>query len=141
MPYATQQDIIDRYGEEAFTVAADRDGDGLADAEAVERALSDADAEIDAYLAVKYELPLASTPPLLVRLAVDIAYHRLSPEADTATEARRSRYDQAVSLLKRLASGEVSLGLPEPPASASGEAHLVSNTERRFTRHTLRRLT
>ena len=117
MSYASQQDLIDRVGEDELLVAADRDRDGVIDADVVDGALEDATAEIDSYLAQVYALPLPSVPRLLNRLACDIAFHRLSPEADTATEYRRSRYDEAVSLLKKLAKREITLGMPQTPTS------------------------
>ena len=45
--YATLQDLQTRFGEDALLIAADRDGDNQVDAEVVEQALEDADAEID----------------------------------------------------------------------------------------------
>ena len=117
MSYASQQDLIDRVGEDELLVAADRDRDGVIYAAVVDGALEDATAEIDSYLAQVYALPLPSVPRLLNRLACDIAFHRLSPEADTATEYRRSRYDEAVSLLKKLAKREITLGMPQAPTS------------------------
>lgn len=130
MPYASQQDLIDRFGEDELIVAADRDRDGEIDAGVVETALEDASAEIDSYLAQAYRLPLATTPRLIQRLCVDIAFHRLSPEADTATEHRRTRYDEAVSLLKKLAKREVTLGLPEAPTGRIKPS--VTSEERRW---------
>lgn len=115
MPYAELQDLIDRYGEDQVIVAADHDGDGTPDTAVVDQALADADAEIDAYIGDRYQLPMQSVPPILVRLAADIAFHRLSPEADVATEHRKRRYDDAVALLRRIAKGEASLGMPETP--------------------------
>ncbi|KAB7624325.1 gp436 family protein [Alkalilimnicola sp. S0819] len=131
--YATEQDIIDRYGEEALVLAADRDGDGQADAGVVDRALADATAEVDTYLAARYALPLASTPAVLTRLTVDIAVYRLSPAADAGTDERRQRYEDATALLSRIARGGVSLGLPVPPASSNGIA-TVTGPERRYGR-------
>lgn len=130
MPYASQQDLIERFGEDDLIVAADRDRDGVIDAEVVETALEDAAAEIDSYLAQVYRLPLPSVPPLIRRLACDIAFHRLSPEADTATEHRRTRYGEAVSLLKKLAKREITLGLPEAPTSRIKPS--VSSAPRRW---------
>lgn len=109
--YATSQDITDRNGADQLVLIADRDGDGVADAAAVSKALEDASAEIDAYLAVKYTLPLASPPPLLAHLCVDIAVYRLAADAYVATDERRKRFDDALLLLLRLATGEASLGI------------------------------
>lgn len=130
MPYASLADLIERFGSDDVTVAADRDRDGEPDAGVVDAALEDASAEIDSYLAQVYRLPLPSVPRLVRRLACDIAFHRLSPEADTSTEYRRTRYDEAVSLLKRIAKREVSLGLPEAPTSRIKPS--VSSAARRW---------
>ncbi len=117
-PYATAQDIIARHGEDVLVLLADRDGDGAGDEGVVELALTDASSEIDTYLAPKYDLPLETVPPVLTRICVDIAVYRLASEADTGTEERRLRYEDAVALLKRLATRTVALDL----AGDDGEA-------------------
>ncbi len=114
MPYASQADIIDRYGEDALYALADRDRDGTLDEEAIGRALDDATAEIDGYLAARYPLPLTVAPKIIVILCVDIALYRLSP--DHGTEERRKRYEDAVRMLKLISEGKVSLGIKEPEA-------------------------
>lgn len=133
MPYATQQNIIDRYGEEALLLLADRDNDGVIDSTVVDQTLADASAEIDTYVAAKYDLPLAVVPDVLIRLCVDIAIYRLASDADMATEERRQRYDDAVALLARIGKGTASLGLDVPPPSTN-EAVVVNSQPRRFTR-------
>jgi phage gp36-like protein len=135
--YATEQNIVERYGQDQLLVLADRDGDGIADQDVIARALADADAEIDAYLAGRYELPLAAVPVILTRVACDLVIWHLCDSDTLATDQRRKRYEDAVGLLKRLASGEVSLGqTPEPPASA-GSA-VVSCETPRFGRERFR---
>lgn len=135
--YATAQDLESRLGGvDELAALADRNGDGLADAALVARALADADAEIDSYLAGRYALPLAVVPPVLSRLACDVAVYRLASEAGSGlTEERRTRYEDAVAWLRRAADGQVSLGLPETPPQASPLAPgLVSGGRRRFGR-------
>lgn len=119
MTYATQADLTDRFGATELAQLTDREAGQVIDTAVLNRALADADAEIDSYLATRYALPLASTPVVLVRLAADMARYRLHD--DRVTEAVRQRYQDAVSLLKRLASGEVLLdGAATPPAVATG---------------------
>jgi len=113
MTYATQPDLETRFGAAELLQLADRDGDGLADPGVVAGALAEAAAEIDAYLVGRYALPLASTPPVLVRLACDLARYRLM--ADNPLEEARKRYEDARRLLEALAAGRVALG---PPAAA-----------------------
>ena len=135
MPYATAQDIIDRYGEDLLYAIADRDGDQVLDQPAIERALADAGHEIDAYLAGRYPLPLVSPPPVLKKVAVDIAVYLLS--GDRVTEERRHRYTDAVKLLVRIGEGKVRLGLPAAEEPASGDQVLVAAAAPTFTRDAL----
>ena len=133
MSYASAEQVKERHGADAVLLLADRDGDGAADDGVIERALEDASAEIDTYLAAKYDLPLAETPAVLTRLAADIAVYRLAAEADRATDERRRRYEDAVALLKRIAKGEASLGLASPGAPSRA---MSTSRPRRFTRGT-----
>ena len=90
----------------------------------LQQALSDASAEIDGYLESRFSLPLNDPPAVLPRLACDIAMYRLQslrPLHDLADA--RKRYEDAVELLVRVASGEVTLGLAADniePAPAAG---------------------
>ncbi len=126
MAYAEQQQMVERYGAEALLLLAPAAEAGHdpprypedVDAAAVARALADAEQEVDVYVGAKYDLPLPAPAAILTRLTVDIAAYRLADTGDVLTEERRRRYEDAVALLRRIASGDVSLG--ERPASARG---------------------
>lgn len=123
MSYATAQDMIDRFGEAELTQLTDRTGAGVIDAAVLGRALDDADSEIDGYLTARYALPLATVPPLLTRVAVDLARFQLF--GDRITESVKTRRDNAVALLQSIAKGIVSLGLDpafQPVQDAGGVA-------------------
>ena len=131
MAYAALETLIKQYGLDAVLLVADRDQDGDIDADVVEKALADATAEIDTYVGAKHRLPLPSVPPVLERLCCDIALYRMSAEGGNATEEKRKRYEDAVSLLNRIADGRVSLGMPTPPEQeTSGEAWFESQPKR-----------
>ena len=134
MSYATPAQVTERHGADAVLLLTDRDGDGVADTGAIERALADASAEIDTYLAAKYQLPLSETPSVLTRLAADIAVYRLAVSADRRIEEHRVRYDDAVKLLVRIAKGEASLGLASPAAPSRS---WTQSRPRRFSRETM----
>ena len=104
MSYATQADLETRFGSEELAQRTDRINGSVIDATVVARALADADAEIDAYLAVRYQLPLASVPAWLGRVACDIARYR---HCDVPPEEVRTRYEDAVRDLKRAADGSL----------------------------------
>ncbi|MEW6560401.1 MAG: DUF1320 domain-containing protein [Pseudomonadota bacterium] len=132
MTYATRDELQERYGLDELTQLTDRMGAGVPDDNLVNRALSDADAEIDGYLAVRYQLPVQTVPPMLVRMACDIARYRLWD--DRASAEVRERYTDARRLLELIAKGTVGLGLssalphplPSQSAATSGSARVFN---------------
>ena len=137
MAYATPQELVSRYGK-ALQVLVPGQQEGTVDEAALAQPLADASEEIDAYLAARYPLPLEEIPGVLVRISADIAIYRLSSDADSLTEERRTRYEDAVRLLKSISRGEASLGLPDPEPSPSTEGAGISQSDRVFSRKTLR---
>ncbi|MDH5525215.1 MAG: DUF1320 domain-containing protein [Desulfobulbaceae bacterium] len=134
--YATQQDIVDRYGEDELYVVFDRDGDGVLDANAIDQALSDATEEINGYLAGRYSIPLATVPGNLKTLCIDIALYKGS-SSTALTEEKRQRYEDAVKYLTKVAEGKVSLGIEKQEAGGSSGASFVGNG-RLFSRDSLK---
>lgn len=116
MSYLTLQGLIDRYGEDELIQLTDRAGDGVVDAAVVARAIADAEAEIDAYLAGRMSLPLATVPVILERLAAAIVRHGLYKDA--APETVEKARDAAIALLRDVAAGRASLG-PTPEGAAT----------------------
>ncbi|TRD18390.1 gp436 family protein [Palleronia caenipelagi] len=146
MAYATQDDIVTLYSEDALFVA-DRDDDGVADAVAIDRALDYASGEIDSYLAARYTLPLPTALPLLSQFCVDIALYRLALARDVLTEEHRRRYEDTLKHLKDIARGVAALNLPAPIDPETGAAEetgpnavLITGPERVFTRDRMRGL-
>ena len=137
MAYATAQHIIDRYSLDELLILTDRDHDDQPDTAVLDGALNDATAEIDTYLASRYQLPLVTVPDVLLRLCVDIAMYRLAADRTGGTEERRKRYEDAERLLVRISKGDVSLGIPKPPKSSNG-AVLVAGPSRQFKRGSFR---
>lgn len=132
MPYATRQDIIDRYGSDELIVSADHDEDGVADTSVVEQGLKDASDEIDVYVGGRYTLPLTDIPPVLTRLCVDMALYLMS-KPPSITEEKRTRYEDAVKLLTKISKGEVTLGSKDPQGSGNTGGSFFSSAPSRFT--------
>lgn len=135
MTYATQQDLIDRFGQEELVELTDRADPpaGVIDATVVTRALADADALIDGYVAARYDLPLPSTPALLTNLAADIARHKLYK--DDPTEAVEAALKAAIALLRDIAAGRARLDIAgAEPATSGAAAPEIAAPERIFTR-------
>ena len=132
MTYATESDLVERFGFEELAQRTNRVDGSSIDTVVLGRALADADAEINGYLATRYSLPLSSTPAVLVRLAADMARYQLC--ADKVPESVRQRYVDAVLVLKRLATGEVQLaGITAAPATGgAGNAVDARTPDRLF---------
>ena len=109
MAYCTQQDLIDRFGEEELIQLTDRDRVGIIDEAVLDRAIADAEGEINGYLASRYQLPLATTPTSLVRIACDIARYHLFDDVEDGVVT--TRYNNAVKFMKAISTGAVSLGI------------------------------
>ncbi len=141
MTYATQQDLVDRFGELEIIQLTDRDTIPPAsiDATVTARALTDASALINGYLQGVYALPLALTPPALVKAASDIARFYLWGDRAEPKGAIRMAHDDALRWLQSVSKGVVKLevaGLAAPAAPA-GDARF-SASEPVFTRDNLR---
>lgn len=131
MPYLTLQGLIDRYGEDELIQLTDRVGDGMVDATVVARAIADAEAEIDAYLASRMSLPLATVPAILERLAAAIVRHSLYK--DVAPETVEKARDAAITLLRDVSAGRASLGSsPEGAATPATAAPTWSTPDATF---------
>lgn len=147
--YATEADIVELYGAHALAAVADRDYDGAADNAAVARALDDASGEMDLYIGAAYPLPLAAEVPALRQPCIDIAVYRLaSSNGAVLTEEIRKRFDDAMKLLEKIASGKAKLTLPpdpdpdpDDPLDGQGPRPVViSGPERLFSREKMRDL-
>lgn len=138
MTYTTAEDLRTRFGTREIDDLADPLRTGTPDDEIVSRAIADAGALIDAHLAARYSLPLASVPEVLAAIACDVArfklWHRDAPQEV------RDRYDDALEQLKMFAQGTLVL----PPDAVTGEAQAVQSIQtdastpgRIFTRESL----
>ncbi|EFL88293.1 gp436 family protein [Ahrensia sp. R2A130] len=112
MAYATRDDLITLHGYPALEAVARREGPDVDNA-AIERALEDASAELDGYLAVRYDIDglilLVPTPPALRNATVEIAFYRLANSAMSLTEDIRQRYEDAIRWVKDVATGRATI--------------------------------
>ena len=123
MSYATHNDVLARYPQQRMTELTDQEAEKL-QRKRISVVLEDASGEIDSYLGKAYSLPLASKPPALKRLAVDIAVYRLmSLLPKESVEDARRRYEDAIKWLEGLVAGLVEL---DGVAGAAGGNNNVS---------------
>ena len=127
MGYASVTDMVDLFGVDELIqlVLLEQDHVVSYDVSLVQKALDNAEAEVNAYLSARYALPLASVPGILLRLTCDIARYQLF--GASLTEEVEKRYKNAVSFLKNVANGTASLGV-----DSEGNSLKESGTVRGF---------
>lgn len=123
MSYCTRQNLLDRFGEQELIQLTDRDALGIIDEAVLAEAIGDADAEVNSYLTA-YTLPLAVVPANLTRLACDMVRYHL--HGNMATEAVKTRYDDAIKYLSQVAKGVFSLGPDASGATAPAASDTVA---------------
>jgi phage gp36-like protein len=134
MAYCTQTDMLESISEDDLIDITDDDDAGIIDTDAVDRAIADADAEINTYCAVQYDVPFATVPAMVRKIAVDIAVYNLYSRRRGAPDDRKERYNNAIALLKSVAAGTVSLGVDTPsPDDDGGPAAVNPKSDRIFT--------
>lgn len=138
--YATQQNLKERDEQMLWNLAIDRNT-GELNASWIEQALEQADEEINSFLGRRYLLPLPTVPGMLNKIAISIAFYWLADRDTQATELLQKRYDMALTSLREIANGKRELGLPTveaPSESSVGKVELLQQSERMFTRDSLR---
>ena len=135
MPYCTQSQLIQRFGEAMLIALTDRADvpAGVVDGAVVTRGIAEADAMIDGYLGGRYALPLAATPALIANLSQVITLwilHLSEPEAKVKAD-----HDAAMRSLRDIAQGVIRIpdaaGI-EPVSSGASGVQIVDR-ERPFT--------
>jgi phage gp36-like protein len=135
MSYATLAQMTERYGRAVMVALTDREevATGEIDEAVVTRALDEAAAMIDGYLASRYALPLSATPPFLTDLAQAIAIWKLhlsEPDPKITKD-----YDQALRALRDVASGALRIpgAAGVEPAATGGSGARITDRDRPLT--------
>lgn len=123
MTYATRTDLEERSGADELTQR-----ESVLPAGAVVRALADADAEVNSYVASAYTVPLNPVPTNIVRIACAIArYHLLG---DAVSEAASNAYKSAIAWLRDVQSGRATL-MDAAPIAGNTPAATITVTNSR----------
>ncbi|MEL6921362.1 MAG: DUF1320 domain-containing protein [Pseudomonadota bacterium] len=142
MTYATQTDLIDRFGSKELMQLTDRSSTPATriNATVVARALTDATALADSYLGKRYQLPITGTvPPTLTKVTADIARYFLHGDSVEKDDPVDIAHRDAMRWLKDVSTGMVSLEVAgvEAPSEGGGGVR-VEASDRIFSRASLR---
>lgn len=109
-----------------------------------EQAVDDAQAEIDGYLAKRYNVPFSKTPKVINKFAKDIAlYNLVSRKGVDESEREKTyltRYNSAIAFLTKVAEGKIDIGVPEGNSTedAAKNGFSMKSSRRTFTRDSMR---
>jgi len=116
MAYCTLQNLKDRFDESELMQLTDESNVGEIDAVVANRAIADADAEINSYL-VAYTLPLANVPGNFELMACDLV--RFYLYKNQIPDVVDTRYKKAIRYLEKVAEGKIKL---EPDSAGTAPA-------------------
>lgn len=111
----------------------------------VEEAIEDADAEINGYLAKRYNVPMSPAPKVLNKFSKDIAVYGLMSRVGIDEQDREktylNRYNAAIKFLDGVAKGTISIGTGENGDSqeqAAQKGFRIEHSKRLFSRETMK---
>lgn len=108
------------------------------------QAVDDAQAEIDGYLAKRYNVPFSKTPKVINKFAKDIAlYNLVSRKGVDESEREKTyltRYNSAIAFLTKVAEGKIDIGVPEGNSTedAAKNGFSMKSSRWTFTRDSMR---
>lgn len=130
MAYCTVIDIQAALDERDLIRYTDDDDAGTPDQSKITAAITGAGAVIDTHIMGRYGADLSPVPDLIKDLAVDISVYRISSRRADAPEEFRKRYDDALRLLKQIASGDADIpgvDFESDAGTTDGAAAVVSH--------------
>lgn len=142
MAYCTQTDVLQLIPEAELASLTTEGGD-VPEAAVVIDCISKADAEIDGYLGIRYQVPLDPVPDLVKAMSVDLAIynlHKRRPLMDMPATCRQS-YTDRIAFLQRVVAGNATVGASaaQPPAVSQDVAE-IGSTKRIFSGNSLKGL-
>jgi phage gp36-like protein len=141
MAYSTLADIQKQLSSTDLVQLTDDSGAGVVDSDVVTRAIADADEMIDGYIGLRVGVPLTTVPSMVRMFSVELAIYNLyARRSDTIPDTRKTRYDNSMKLLLRIAEGKLSLGANDPEGNPPSKAGIsYSGSDQVMTSDTLDR--
>jgi phage gp36-like protein len=138
MPYATQNDLLQRMTLVQLTQLTDDSNTGQPDATVVSGALEEASGRVDAYCRERYVTPLQPSDTVTTVTRDVAVYFLFSRRPQKMSDVVRQRYEDAMALLKDISAGKAVLDQPvsaaEPQSTTAG-ATLPTCSKLRFRDH------
>lgn len=134
--YATVDAMRRKFGERELIQLTDNEQPytGQVNMDKLNAALSEANSEVDAYIASRYALPLSPVPPFLINIACNLArYYAITGDLSD-NDPIKTRFDGSIRTLSKIAKGEIGLG-GTPAGDASPTKSSANNVVFTVGRH------
>ncbi len=149
MAYCTVNEVLDMLKDDMINVIIgddyieDKEERLQAVTPIAEQAIEDACAEVDGYLAKRYDVPFAKTPFVINKFAKDIAlYNMVSRKGIDEGDREKTyltRYNSAISFLTKVAQGVIDIGLSINQTEKSAQnGFSMKSSERLFDRDSMK---
>lgn len=128
MAYITLAELEKQFQRTTLLLLSDDELTGAVVTSVIDAAISTAQELIDAYLGLRYEIPLYTVPPIVTKIAGDVVMYELyarRPDLDTP-QGVTDRFKNALKLLENIAHGKVMLNATEL-ITESGSGGILSN--------------
>ena len=136
--YASQTDIENRLDPKHLIELTDDDNDGMADADVITAAITDADGVIDTHLAARYACPFATPPALITKISTALAIGTLfARRRESASPTHEARAKAAMDLLHALAEGSLLLAGDDAGVRLGAPDSTTRDTGKTFSRDAL----
>lgn len=123
--YATADAMREKFGERELIQLTDTEEpyQYAININKLNRAMREANSEIDAYVGSRYSLPLQTIPPFLVEIGCNLArYYGVTGDL-TENDPIKNRYESSIKTLTKISKGELTLG-----GSPAGESKPVQSS-------------
>lgn len=146
MNYCTLEDIRGHVPEARLveiTDDANPNATGTVNVAVVEKAIAESSVIIDACIGKRFKLPLPGIPSVLRTICVDLSIYNLYERVTelNVSDGMQLRYKNALSLLKGIAEGEVSIGIvPEEDIPETSFKVVSKSGDAQFTMESMRSL-
>jgi phage gp36-like protein len=131
MGYCTKDDLLLTMSEENLILITDVEQTDELNAAVLARAIDDATAEVNYYLAGKIELPFSTVPDIIRKFTVIITTYNLSVTSRAgAKEDQKLRFEQVMGKLNDVKTGKTTLSALDPTGA------IIGTSTQRITYHT-----
>lgn len=136
--YCTLADITAMIPEEIVLQLTDDDNLGVIDQAKVDKAITDADCDIDGYCGTRYQVPFDVVPPIIVRICAKLAIYNLyARKVEVMPEVRAADKKNADKLLTDISKGTVVLPIGALLAPQEVGSIQTTSPARVFSRESL----